>query len=149
MSFPPLRTSRSEADGRSPSQPLPGLAALLMSLLLPLTTVCRSVAVPPGDENPGARGTVSGTVRGPGGVDPAAGREVEATEVDTGRTYTAATNVAGSYTLMLPVGRYRLELKIEPGESLARQPGVVTVEAGELAADRDFVLAGAGVVKED
>jgi hypothetical protein len=120
-----------------------------MALLLPLVAACRSVAVPPGDRDPSADGTVSGTVRGPDGVAPAAGREVEAIEVETGRRYTAQTNVAGSYTLMVPAGRYRLELKLESGESLARRPDTVSVGPGELAEGRDFTLAGAGVVEED
>jgi hypothetical protein len=123
------------------------MALLSMAVLVP-AAACRSVAVPPGDENPSARGTLSGTVRGPGGVAPPPGRQVDAVEVETGRRYTTVTSVTGSYSLMIPPGRYRLEVELEPGESLADEPGVVTVEASELADEQDFTLAGAGIVKD-
>jgi hypothetical protein len=143
--------TRSDLERPSHRRRLSRPAALFffMALLFPLTATCRSVAVPPGDRDPSADGTVSGTVRGPDGVAPAAGREVEAVEVETGRRYTAQTNVAGSYSLMVPAGRYRLELKLEAGESLAREPEVVAVRPGELAKGQDFTLGGAGIVEED
>jgi hypothetical protein len=150
MSSLVLWTTRCHAAGRLQGQPLPGVAALLsMVVVLSGATACRSVAVHPGDENTSANGTLSGTARGPGGVDPAQGRQVEATEVDTGRRYTTETNVAGGYSLMLPAGRYRLELQLEPGESLLEKPGVVTVEPSKLTDEQNFILAGAGVVQED
>jgi hypothetical protein len=108
---------------------------------------CRSVAVPP-VEAPPARGTLAGSVFGPEGVAPVEGRLVEAVEVDTGFRYGTKTNAAGGFSLMLPPGRYRLEVVLAPGESIIEDPGVVTLEPSQLAHDQDVTLGGAGVVEE-
>jgi hypothetical protein len=82
-------------------------------------------------------------------VAPVAGRQVAAVEVDTGERYETNTNVVGTYTVMLPPGRYRVEVDLASGEAIVEEPGVVEVGPGELAEDQDFTLGGAGVVRED
>lgn len=128
----------------------PVVAGFAVASLLLTTAACRSMAVvPPAEENPTARATLSGTVRGPDGIAPVAGRRVEAVEVDTGERHETETSVVGAYTFLLPPGRYRLEVALEPGEALVKEPGPLTVDAGELAKDLDFTLGGAGVIQED
>jgi hypothetical protein len=122
-------------------------ACLLATLGLVGGIGCRSAAVPP-VEAPPARGTLAGSVCGPEGVAPVEGRLVEAVEVDTGFRYGTKTNAAGGFSLMLPPGRYRLEVALGPGESIIEDPGVVTLEPSQLAHGQDVTLGGAGVVAE-
>jgi hypothetical protein len=87
-------------------------------------------------------------VRGPGGVAPPAGRQVEAVDIATGRRYATETNPVGGFSLLLPPGRYRVEVALTPGETVVESPGIVTVEPSELADEQDVILGGAGVVDE-
>lgn len=122
------------------------MTALLALLMASGGMGCRS-ATP--IEAPAARGTLAGTVRGPEGVAPVEGRLVEAVDVESGRRYGTKTNTVGGFSLMLPAGRYRLEVALGPGERVLESPGVVVLGASELARDQDVILAGAGVVDED
>jgi hypothetical protein len=108
---------------------------------------CRSAAPLLGSDREPAHGTVSGVVAGPDGVAPVRGRLVEAIRVETRQRYSAVTSAAGSYTIKLPSGRYRLEVEFAEGEETARSPGVVDVDERELVTEVDFVLGGAGVVQ--
>jgi hypothetical protein len=121
-------------------------AGVLAMLVLVGGIGCRSAGVPP-VEAPPARGTLAGSVFGPEGVAPVEGRLVEAVEVDTGFRYGTKTNAAGGFSLMLPPGRYRLEVALGPGESILEDPGVVTLEPSQLAHGQDVTLGGAGVVE--
>jgi hypothetical protein len=123
-------------------------AALLAAVALAAVPGCRSGAVLDPGENPSARGTIAGTVRGPEGVAPAEGRLVEAVEVQSGLRYGTTTNPAGGFSLMVPPGRYRLEVALTPPESIIKEPGVITVEPSGLVDEQDVVLGGAGVVEE-
>lgn len=125
------------------------LLVLALTLGVGVSPACRSVAVPPAGEVPAADGTLAGTVRGPGGVAPPPGRQVEAVNVDTGARYATETGVTGGFSLMVPPGHYRIEVALVPGEEIVEDPGVVTVEAGGLADDKDVTLGGAGVVGQE
>ena len=104
---------------------------------------CRTAApVVGGGDVPGARGTLSGTVRGFDDTAPAVGRTVEAVEVSTGARYSAITNVTGGFTIMVPKGRYRLKVALLEGESVAEDPGVVNVSTSDAESRINFVLAG-------
>jgi hypothetical protein len=96
--------------------------------------------------DPSARGTVTGAVHGPDGIDPVKGRLVEAVELESGRRVHTETNAFGEYTLLLPPGQYRIEVVLGPGEGVVKDPGVVRMRPGELVAHADVVLGGAGVV---
>jgi hypothetical protein len=135
-------------DARDPSR-LVLAAGLVVTLALLVVHGCRSVAIPPAEEAPAVEGTLAGTVRGPEGVAPPPGRAVEAVEVDTGARYVTETGATGGFSLMVPPGRYRIEVTLVPGEEVVEGPEVVTIEAGELADDQDVVLGGAGVVRPD
>jgi hypothetical protein len=112
-------------------------------LALSALASCRTVApVVGGDEVPGARGTLSGTVRGADNTAPAVGRKVEAVEVDTGARYAATTNVTGGFTIMVPKGRYRLMVALLEGETVAEDPGVVNVSRSDAESRIDIVLSG-------
>jgi carboxypeptidase family protein len=104
---------------------------------------CRTVApVVGGGDVPGARGTISGTVRGADNTAPAVGRKVEAVEVDTGARYDATTNVTGGFTIMVPKGRYRLSVALLEGESVEKDPGVISIGTSDADSRIDIVLSG-------
>jgi hypothetical protein len=123
--------------------------ALAFTLGVLVAPACRPVAIPPGGEFPTAEGTLAGTVRGPEGIAPPPGRQVEAVNVDTEARYATETGVTGGFSVMVPPGRYRIEVTLVPGEEVIRDPGVVAVESGGLADGKDVVLGGAGVFGQD
>lgn len=136
---------------RAPAQPDGARGtALIAALCLALAaTGCTGVPVPATEKDPSAQGTLSGAVRGPGGVAPPAGRQVEAVDVETGRRYATETNTVGGFSLLLPPGRYRVEVALTSGETVVESPGIVTVEPSELVDEQDVTLGGAGVVDGD
>lgn len=42
--------------------------------------------------------------------------------------------------MQVPKGKYRLELELRPGESLAKQPEETQIDASDLDAGRDFLV---------
>ena len=95
-----------------------------------------------GPKPPAARGTITGLVRG--AVDAAlAGRTVEVVNVATGEKHTATTTQNGGFTIELPKGKYRLELQLHDGETLAKRPGIVDLDRGDIDSHIEFVVAAA------
>jgi hypothetical protein len=119
-----------------------------MSLVLIVTIVAacapRGPIVDTGPKPPGVGGTISGTVRAAGDGAPVSARKVTAINVDTGARAETSTATNGGYTLKVPVGKYRLEIELRAGESLAEQPSVTEVNASDLDTDRDFVISVKG-----
>jgi carboxypeptidase family protein len=114
-----------------------GLAALV------LATACRR-GVPVIDIGPKpavARGTITGSVRGPEGTSPIAGRTIEVTNVTTGERQTVQTSSTGGFTIELPPGKYRLALALREGETIVKHPDVVTLDRGEIDSHVEFVIA--------
>jgi hypothetical protein len=84
-------------------------------------------------------GTIAGivTTDGKAGVP---GRKVTAINAATGARFEATTGVTGGYTIKLPEGAYRLEVELQPGEKLAKQPGETRVNRSDLDPHRDFEI---------
>lgn len=101
----------------------------------------------PGPRPAGAAGTVSGTVRGPAGTTPIEGRTVEIVNVDTGARETATTNNSGGFTFKVRPGKYRVELRLLDGETLVKQPGVITVNRSDVDAHADFVIGTSRIAR--
>jgi hypothetical protein len=115
-------------------------AALVAVAFLVALAACRTVApVVGGGDVPGARGTISGNVRVE--AEPAASRQVEAIEVDSGARYSATTNITGGFTMMVPKGHYRLKVALREGESVARDPGVIDLGTSDADSKLEIVLA--------
>jgi len=117
------------------------LIAAATVCLLSLTT-CRP-GVPVIDTAPKPahpNGTISGRVSGPEGTAALDGRVVEAINVDTGERQRETTSSTGGFTFKLKPGKYRVELTLRDGESLAKQPGVIDLNKSDVDTHADFVL---------
>ncbi len=90
-----------------------------------------------------ARGTMTGIVRGPEGTSGMPGRIVEIVNLATGEQHSATTAANGGFTIELPKGKYRLELQLHDGETLARRPGIVDLDRGDIDSHIEFVVSSA------
>lgn len=120
------------------------LALLIVALLVATVaaTACRrgSAILDPTPKTPNADGTISGTVRGPEGTAPVAGRPVRVVNLDTGTLFRGTTNETGGYTFKVPPGRYRVEVSLLAGEALAERPDELTIGPADLEVTADFVV---------
>jgi hypothetical protein len=95
---------------------------------------------------PSVGGTISGMVTDSGSA-PLAGRKVTITEIGTNTRHETTTTAQGGYTIQVPVGTYRIEIELRPGESLARHPDDTRIDNGDLDAGRDFVVTVTATVR--
>ena len=115
------------------------------SLLVVLTAFalsgCRTgtPVVDRGEKPPTQAGTIAGHIRTSGDAA-VVSRVVRAVSVSTGEKFETSTNNAGTYTLKVPPGRYRLEVELREGERLTKQPEETQVNPSDLDPDRDFVI---------
>ena len=114
--------------------------ALLVILLAGSALACRTgtPVIDTGDKPPTREGTIAGRVRTDTNA-PVVSRVVRAIGAD-GAAHETTTNNAGTYTLKVPPGTYRLEVELRAGESLVKQPGETRINASDLDADRNFVI---------
>ena len=92
-----------------------------------------------GAKPPTQDGTIAGHVSAAGGTAVVA-RIVRAIGVESGQKFETSTNSAGTYTLKVPPGRYRLEVELRSGEKLSKEPGETTINKSDLDPNRDFVI---------
>jgi hypothetical protein len=129
---------------------LQGRRAVLMALLCVIAVIaaiggvgaCRRgvPVIDPGERPPTTDGTISGTVRGPGGTSSIANREVTVINIDSGERQSATTNNAGGFTFKVKPGKYRVEVSLVAGESILKQPGVMQVNRSDVDAHADFII---------
>jgi hypothetical protein len=107
-------------------------------------TACRQgvPAIDLGPKPPYARGTIAGLVHGPGDVA-LPGRTVELVNISTGDKHTTTTVANGGFSIELPKGKYRLQLQLQEGETLVKQPGVVDLDRGDIDTHIEFVVTTA------
>jgi hypothetical protein len=103
---------------------------------------CRSgvPVVDTGPKPPTPDGTIAGHVTTSDKAVAVASRIVRAISIEGGQKFEATTNNAGTYTLKVPPGRYRLEVELRPGEKLVKEPGETEVHKSDLDPNRDFVI---------
>jgi hypothetical protein len=87
-----------------------------------------------------AGGTIAGIVSATAGTAALSGRKITAIDTTTGARYDATTGINGGYTIKVPVGVYRLELELRPGETIEKAPGETRVNKSDLDAGRNFVV---------
>jgi hypothetical protein len=115
-------------------------AALVLMLI---AVACASNNHPSiGSPNPtgASTGTIAGIVSTADRSTPVTSRKVTAINSASGARVEATTATNGGYTLQVPVGTYRLEVELRPGERLQKQPDPTNVGSGDLDAGRDFVI---------
>jgi Carboxypeptidase regulatory-like domain len=116
----------------------------LLSVALSLGLLA-SVACHPGPKiGGGPKQPVGGTIAGivsTGRNAPLPGRKVTAVDTATGKRYDATTGPNGGYTIQVPEGSYRLEIQLQAGETVAKQPGETKVNKSDLDPHRDFVIS--------
>jgi hypothetical protein len=107
-------------------------------------TACLSSrpVVDTGSKPPAQDGTIAGHVTTDGDA-PVVTRKVRVVPVDGGTPYETTTNNAGSYSLKVRPGRYRLEVELRPGERVVKQPEDTEVNPSDLDPDRNFVISAA------
>ena len=50
------------------------------------------------------------------------------------------TNVTGGFTIKVPPGEYHLEVDLQPGEKIVREPGTVHINKSDLDANLEIVV---------
>ena len=137
-----MRTTRANSCHYCPPW-VTGLWLSLGILTLLLSGGCKPgvPVVDAGSKPPVARGTLTGTVRGPEGTSALAGRTVEIFNTETGEKHTATTSSTGGFTIQLPAGKYRLELPLKDGEIIAKRPGIIDLARGDIDSHVEFVLS--------
>lgn len=112
--------------------------ALVVFLLL--SAACHpGPVVGTGPRPPGVGGTIAGIVSTDSKA-PVPNRKVTAIDTASGTRFEATTGANGGFTIKVPEGTYRLELELQPGESVAQQPGETRVHRSDLDPRRNFVI---------
>jgi hypothetical protein len=122
--------------------PLPRIQIVVLTAAVAFAVACRSgvPVVDTGPKPPTQDGTIAGHVSTGDKAVAVASRIVRAISVESGLKFEATTNNAGTYTLKVPPGRYRLEVELRPGEKLVKEPGETEVHKSDLDPNRDFVI---------
>src|SRR6185295_16509756 len=104
------------------------LGASIVVLALLAGPACRSgqplLVSAEGDKT--TPGTIGGILSAPGG-DRLANRGVHAVQ--------AGTNVTGGFSIKVPPGEYHLEVDLQPGERIVKDPGRIHINKSDLDAN--------------
>jgi hypothetical protein len=100
-----------------------------------------------GPKPPNAQGTITGIVRGPDGSPAVVGRTVDAINTTTGERRSAKTADNGGFTILVPPGKYRLELTLKDGETIVKRPGIVEMDKGDIDSHIEFVLGPSRIAR--
>lgn len=122
--------------------PTTSLAAALLAVVLAAGCRTGRAVVETSRTDQSARGTVTGTVRGPQESAPVVGRLVVAVNVKTGERLTTRTSTTGGYTLQLAPGEWRIAPELLDGERLVEGPEVVRLSDSDVDSRVDFVVVG-------
>jgi hypothetical protein len=70
------------------------------------------------------------------------GRKVTVINTATGSKYEATTGANGGYTIKVPEGTYKIEVELNAGETITKQPGETKINKSDLDPRRDFIISG-------
>jgi len=116
--------------------------AVSLMVVLTVATGCRT-GQPIYDRTPEDQttpGTIAGIVRAGEGGEPLAGRRIDAVSLSGGRRYSATTSVTGGFSIPVPPGKYRLDVKLREGERVLRSPGTIDINESDLDANLEVVI---------
>ena len=120
------------------------LLRIVLGVALMTSTACHpGPVIDRGPKPPAVGGTVAGIVSTDKNTA-VAGRKVTAIDAAGGQRYEATTGPNGGYTIKVPQGSHRLEVELQQGERVAKQPAVTKINKGDLDTHGDFVIAGGG-----
>ncbi len=91
----------------------------------------------------GPKPSVGGTIAGIVSTDanaPVPGHKVTAINTATSQRFEATTGPNGGFTIKVPQGTYRLELALQAGETIVKQPAETRIDNSDLDPHRDFVI---------
>ena len=117
-------------------------ALLALGLMFLVSVGCRQ-GMPVIDPSPGiaqASVTISGTVRGREGSSSLEGRVVEVINLDTNERQRTTTSNVGGFTFKVKPGKYLVQVALQEGESIIKQPGVMTVNRSDVDAYADLTI---------
>lgn len=125
------------------------LISSIAAVAILLSLACRpgTPVIDPSSAPTQVDGTISGTVRGPQGTSAIEGREVSVVNVASGERQSGTTNNAGGFTFKVKPGKYRVELTLQPGETILKRPGVMTINKSDVDAHADFVIGSSRVAR--
>jgi hypothetical protein len=115
-------------------------AAAVIALVFVCAACHPGPVINTGAKQPSVGGTIAGIVSATGGTMALSARKVTATNIETGARFEASTGTNGGYTIKVPEGRYRLDVEVRPGETIAERPGETRINNGDLDPHRNFVL---------
>jgi hypothetical protein len=116
------------------------LPHLLLALVVLASSACHPGPVIGGGSKPLVDGTIAGIVL-TDTQTPVSGRKVSAVNTQTGVRFDATTGLNGGYTIKVPPATYRLEIALQPGETVSKQPAETRINSSDLDPHRDFVIA--------
>ena len=116
-------------------------ATVLAVILLSIGCGPRGPILGTADRPPGVGGTISGSVTAEDGTTALSARKITAVNTETGARFDTSTATNGGYTIKVPKGKYRMELELRAGETIAKQPGQVEITIGDLDASENFIVA--------
>jgi hypothetical protein len=120
------------------------LLQIVLGVALLTSLACRpGPVIDTGSKPPVVRGTIAGIVSTSSNAA-LAGRKVTAIDTVTGKRYEATTGTNGGYTIQVPEGTYRLEVQLQQGERVTKQPADTKVDKADLDPHRDFVITPGG-----
>jgi hypothetical protein len=117
---------------------------VLLALAAVLTVACHPGPVVRGPDQPNVGGTIAGIVSNEAKA-PVPNRKVTAIDVKTGAKFEATTGPNGGYTIKVAQGTYRLDVELNPGETIVKHPGETKIDRSDLDPQRHFVLSGVKV----
>jgi hypothetical protein len=89
-------------------------------------------------DNDQAPGTIAGILTA--GGEPVVGRKIEAVRVGGTERYSAVTSVTGGFSIPVPPGHYRLQVALEEGERVVKDPGDIDINESDLDANLQVVI---------
>src|SRR6266542_1302554 len=110
----------------------------VLGFALCLSVACHHGRLMNAGDKQAVGGTIAGSVTTTDRNVPLAGRKVTAVDTDNGMRFDATTGVNGGYTIQVPRGRYRLEVELREGETIAKRPAATRITNSDLDARRDF-----------